>query len=50
MKYNTVTVDTVVNMREGFNINMFEEVTHLSSGPPQPLSDPSVAGQFVTQK
>ncbi len=34
----TTKFHTVVIVREGFEINMFEDVTHFSSGPPQPLS------------
>ncbi len=41
--------DMVVIMWEEFEINMFEEVTHLPLGPPHP-SFPSAIGHFVTQK
>ncbi len=32
----TIKFDTVINMGEGFEINLFEGVTHFSPGPPQP--------------
>ena len=41
---------TVVIMRKGFEINTFEEVTHLRAGPPQPLSLINCRSARQTQK
>ncbi len=45
----TTKFDTVVIMGEEFEVNMFEEVSHLPYVHHKP-SPPSAAGQFVTQK